>query len=668
MLDRLEERLREEVRHREELEHQLHLEQQEAERRAAQAAGEVDLANMNFQVAVTSRTATETKNAKLKDEKKVLVKEVKQLRKRLDDNDEAMAMLKGLNDRLCNAAVSLQEQAREANKTLTELNRINVHLLAIANAADVPEQFHTAVQASRGISFDELQHVVDLLAQNSILMQSILQTNAPNVNAVNAEDSNRTYSGEAAGGTSVGGVFYSASDTGSSGGAAETNTRGSVILGTAIGSVTKLTSRLFTAGTGGGAAGGGQLLVDDGRASPVPDRSSYMTTSYTSSSGSSAVGGTGSSSYNLTASSSVGVADVDHDLSYNHYRPATLDTSEEAGGRMQWESPPNKYQGVKDASDWLLSGGGDQPSSSYSTKSGGYGEGASTPPPAARSSSLFKMGSSALSFVGGVATEAAQSLASPSTPTPSSSAPATGSSGAFGPGSADVPKESRRSSLGMITSMFSGGGAAGGGSGTKERSSSGQLNQDLSGSDLPVPPSSSSSSAGSGVSSDDVRYSVKPFTPFTPVADWSLFDDEEPTAPQLHCLRCDGVVAGPKNSTCKCKVPALTPESLGAGGSSGGRANDSSHSPVPKSGAAGAAAVVDKGLSLLSGLRKSSFLKASSTSTASTSTLGTHNKSDDALNEEDATGSSSAATSVPLAPAGTPYVRGPTITLDDYYS
>ena len=630
VIERLEERLREEVRHREELEHQLHQEQQEAERRIAQCAGEVDLANMNFQVAVTSRTATESKNAKLKDEKKVLVKEVKQLRKRLDDNDEAMAMLKGLNDRLCNATVSLQEQAREANKTLAELNRINVHLLAIANAADIPEQFHTAVQASRGISFDELQHVVDLLAQNTILMQSILQTNAPNVNAISTEDTNnRSYSGDAAGSTGGGG-YYAGSDNGSSGGTSEP--RGGV---NALGSkLTKLTSKLFSAGSG---STGSALLVDDGRASPVPDRSFTL----------------GTSSYNLT--SSVGVADVDHDLSYNNYKPATLDASEDSS-RMQWESPPNKYQGVKDAADWLMTSGSASDGPSYGSSK--VADGGSSPPPAGRSSSIFKIGSNALSFVGGVASEAAQSLSSPSTPSGNSqSAAAAGVS-------SDPPKESRRSSLGMITSIFS---AGGGSSSSKERSHSGQLNADLSGGDLPAPSSSSTAAASSSSASEDNRYySVKPFTPFTPVADWSFFDDEEPSN-QLHCLRCDGVVAGPKNSTCKCKVPALTPESLNAG-----RSTADSHSPVPQRGsvASGAAVVgagvVDKGLSLLSGLRKSSFLKTSSTSSTSAA-MGSQNKSDDALNEDEAAPAASGA-APPPAPEYTPYVRGPTITLDDYYS
>lgn len=46
-------------------------------------------------------------------------------------------------------------------------------------------------------------------------------------------------------------------------------------------------------------------------------------------------------------------------------------------------------------------------------------------------------------------------------------------------------------------------------------------------------------------------------------------DDRAPTSMRLHCLRCHGTVEGPKYSTCKCLVPALTPDDLGSTTSSG---------------------------------------------------------------------------------------------------
>jgi hypothetical protein len=46
--------------------------------------------------------------------------------------------------------------------------------------------------------------------------------------------------------------------------------------------------------------------------------------------------------------------------------------------------------------------------------------------------------------------------------------------------------------------------------------------------------------------------------------------DRTPSAMRLHCLRCHGTVEGPKYSTCKCAIPALTPEDLHSSSVTGG--------------------------------------------------------------------------------------------------
>jgi hypothetical protein len=47
------------------------------------------------------------------------------------------------------------------------------------------------------------------------------------------------------------------------------------------------------------------------------------------------------------------------------------------------------------------------------------------------------------------------------------------------------------------------------------------------------------------------------------VEDEDSNDERLPSAMRLQCLRCKGTVEGPKFSTCKCAIPALTPDDLG---------------------------------------------------------------------------------------------------------
>lgn len=69
---------------------------------------------MNFQMAVAGKSTAEAKSNTLSEQKKLLVKEVKQLRKKLDDSNTSIEDLKTMNDRLVKAAQILQMKLKTA--------------------------------------------------------------------------------------------------------------------------------------------------------------------------------------------------------------------------------------------------------------------------------------------------------------------------------------------------------------------------------------------------------------------------------------------------------------------------------------------------------------------------------------------------------------------------
>jgi hypothetical protein len=83
--------------------------------------GHVDKLNLNLQMAVATRASVEDKNTTLTDQKKILVKEVKTLRKKVDASAETMTELQHLNDRLSKAVETLQNQV----KLLSVRNHLN---------------------------------------------------------------------------------------------------------------------------------------------------------------------------------------------------------------------------------------------------------------------------------------------------------------------------------------------------------------------------------------------------------------------------------------------------------------------------------------------------------------------------------------------------------------
>ena len=85
-------------------------EQRESESKLREMLGHIDKLNLNLQMAVAAKSSSDDKNNTLTEQKKVLVKEVKTMRKKAEQSVDTIAQLKSMNDRLTQAVHALQEQ------------------------------------------------------------------------------------------------------------------------------------------------------------------------------------------------------------------------------------------------------------------------------------------------------------------------------------------------------------------------------------------------------------------------------------------------------------------------------------------------------------------------------------------------------------------------------
>lgn len=463
VVEELQDRLRIEGQIRKDLELNILSERKECEARLAQAAGEVDNAMMNFQIAVASRTEAEQKSATLSEQKKMLIKEVKQQRKKLDEINEAMELLKGLNEKLVTATAELQEQLNAANSALA----VNAELQAKDN-----------------------ERVAALLAENAAALGAL-----PTGHEGSGEETSQQQQSPGHG-----------AGTGS------------------MSSFSKLTNKLFHHGGGGGddrgsAHGGSQDNDHDHHARLNSDHSAGS-------------GGASSSS--------------------------TAGQSDET--RMNWEASPSHLKDL----GWL-SPEQNKLVDRRMSETVHHDETvpvAAAAKPAHRSS--MYMFSSAMSMMSGGGSgsgsghgsnEAGIAAGTPEHPTTAAASSGTAATA--------VPKESRRSSLGMMASMFTSSLA-----GVTSTSGSGR------------PPTGAPSSAAPAGALSSELLDAEPYVKDSGAASASsssafsslIEDDPErlPSAMRLRCLRCEGSVEGPKYSTCKCSIPALTPDDLNGGGGGGG--------------------------------------------------------------------------------------------------
>jgi hypothetical protein len=98
----------------------LENERKDNEFKLRELLGHVDKLNLNLQMALASKVAAEEKNTTLSDQKKILVKEVKTLRKKVDGSNETISQVKEVNDRLTAAVATLQGQVRHLTAQLAQ--------------------------------------------------------------------------------------------------------------------------------------------------------------------------------------------------------------------------------------------------------------------------------------------------------------------------------------------------------------------------------------------------------------------------------------------------------------------------------------------------------------------------------------------------------------------
>eukprot|EP01039_Chlorochromonas_danica_P000856 gene856-931_t len=114
LLMETEKRIEQEQQGRKNLEAIMNKDRKEADRQLNNIQQQMEAINMNFEMAIAGKAAMEAKNTALSEQKRVLVKEVKQLRKKMDESTSNIDDLKALNDKLSAATLALQVQLNEA--------------------------------------------------------------------------------------------------------------------------------------------------------------------------------------------------------------------------------------------------------------------------------------------------------------------------------------------------------------------------------------------------------------------------------------------------------------------------------------------------------------------------------------------------------------------------
>ncbi len=123
-------KLEAEIQARKALEGTVHQSKESVEKKYKEYEAQIDTVSCNFQMAITGKVAAESKNATLSEQKKILVKEVKSLRKRCDDYQSSVDSLTELNKKLLKVTQGLQQQQEILQFQVLQLQQ----QLDIANA------------------------------------------------------------------------------------------------------------------------------------------------------------------------------------------------------------------------------------------------------------------------------------------------------------------------------------------------------------------------------------------------------------------------------------------------------------------------------------------------------------------------------------------------------
>lgn len=199
-IDKLERQLVNEQTNRRNLELFLAQQKVEFDLHIRESHGEVDKANMNMQVAVSGKTMAESKLVTLTEQKKLLVKEVKQLRGKLEQSGELVKQLQDMNDNLNTAVSILQKQSLQLQSQLLHNETASsTHDETASSDGGSTEGGSSSSKVKASIvslSFENLSHATALFSSQihsrtrdrSNSDASSANANAANANACSSDD------------------------------------------------------------------------------------------------------------------------------------------------------------------------------------------------------------------------------------------------------------------------------------------------------------------------------------------------------------------------------------------------------------------------------------------------------------------------------------------------
>lgn len=442
------------------------------ELRVRECLVQMDTMNMNLQICVAAKNAAESRAATMSEQRRVLVKEIKQLRHRVGECQEREVRLKHLNEQLCAAAVGLQNQLQSS--ILNSL--LGPQLLS---PTESPVHVHVHHSQTRGEAEEE---------EGSV--EGDVPRLPPEVSAAAAALHDALQLSRQA---------HSHSE-----GEGDVDGKSS-----SLPSSRQSRSASFEAA----AAGRDEGASPDGYRTTLPSRLLELLPPPISPT---------QSSDGLEGLSPVG----SHPADFFHRGSAGAG----AGGVPKKSSRRGLLNVSIEAEDGIEEG-----------------EAASSSTSASSSSSFFTGALSMLS-----STESATIAPGPSASTAHSGSTASSSSASS--------SSSSSTSFGILSSMFTNSSSS---SAAKEREREKETNRKAASALLqdqlvrtPIGLDGTSESSTSPTPSSAVSPNLSDAT-----------HGRLPSALRLTCLRCSGTVEGPKFSTCRCKVPALSQQDLSSGGS-----------------------------------------------------------------------------------------------------
>eukprot|EP01038_Epipyxis_sp_PR26KG_P012852 gene12852-17227_t len=141
------------------LESSLTKEKKDNEVKIMEFNSQLDNANLTIQMIAAEKSVVESKNNTLNDQKKLLVKEVKQLRKKIEVTQQEFDEMKSLNEKLVQAAAELQQ-----------------HVTQLTNDAIASEAAYTALLASSTSSNMKLNQASSPSSSDEISSQTSVAT------------------------------------------------------------------------------------------------------------------------------------------------------------------------------------------------------------------------------------------------------------------------------------------------------------------------------------------------------------------------------------------------------------------------------------------------------------------------------------------------------------